>query len=131
MLDKILEESTDQHFHALIQTRNFQRRRDVIDDSLASEMIEETAESMWEPPEVLKKHTSVKKIGPDSGMLGFICVCVHSFFWTQVDYDWALFGFICSGSGSLLISPRCLLSYFAGFLFFLCGVGGWVGDNRF
>ncbi|XP_052187242.1 uncharacterized protein LOC127798008 [Diospyros lotus] len=52
MLDKILEESTDQHFHALIQTRNFQRRRDVIDDSLASEMIEETAESTWEPPEV-------------------------------------------------------------------------------
>ncbi|KAL7229863.1 hypothetical protein ACSBR2_008419 [Camellia fascicularis] len=52
MLDNILEESVDQHFHSLIQTRNLQRRRDVIDDNLAAEMTEETAESVWEPPEV-------------------------------------------------------------------------------
>ncbi|THG20920.1 hypothetical protein TEA_017696 [Camellia sinensis var. sinensis] len=51
MLDNILEESVDQHFHSLIQTRNLQRRRDVIDDNLAAEMTEETAESVWEPPE--------------------------------------------------------------------------------
>ncbi|XAR71687.1 hypothetical protein NMG60_11018072 [Bertholletia excelsa] len=52
MLDNILEESIDQHFHSLIQTRNLHRRRDVIDDNLTAEMIEETGESMWEPPEV-------------------------------------------------------------------------------
>ncbi|KAK6262393.1 hypothetical protein QUC31_008209 [Theobroma cacao] len=52
MLDNILEESVDQHFHALIQTRHMQRRRDVIDDNLAAEVIEEIGDSMWEPPEV-------------------------------------------------------------------------------
>ena len=52
MLDNILEESVDQHFHTLIQTRNVQRRRDAIDDNLSAEMIEETGESIWEPPEV-------------------------------------------------------------------------------
>ncbi|OMO86970.1 Tic22-like protein [Corchorus capsularis] len=52
MLDNILEESVDQHFHALIQTRHMQRRRDVIDDNLAAEVIEEMGDSMWEPPEV-------------------------------------------------------------------------------
>lgn len=52
MLDNILEESVDQHFHALIQTRHMQRRRDVIDDNLAAEVVEEIAESAWEPPEV-------------------------------------------------------------------------------
>ncbi|XP_057480521.1 uncharacterized protein LOC130767678 isoform X2 [Actinidia eriantha] len=51
MLDNILEESVDQHFHTLIQTRNVQRRRDAIDDNLSAEMIEETGESIWEPPE--------------------------------------------------------------------------------
>ncbi|XP_015571354.1 uncharacterized protein LOC8277083 isoform X2 [Ricinus communis] len=52
MLDNILEESVDQHFHALIQTRHMQRRRDVIDDNLAAEVIEEMGDSMLEPPEV-------------------------------------------------------------------------------
>ena len=52
MLDNIIEESVDQHFHALIQTRHMQRRRDVIDDNLAAEVIEEMGDSMWEPPEV-------------------------------------------------------------------------------
>ncbi|XWS37890.1 hypothetical protein CRYUN_Cryun19dG0084200 [Craigia yunnanensis] len=52
MLDNILEESVDQHFHALIQTRHMQRRRDVIDDNLPAEVIEEIGDSMWEPPEV-------------------------------------------------------------------------------
>ncbi|OIT26704.1 PREDICTED: uncharacterized protein LOC109214968 [Nicotiana attenuata] len=52
MLDNILEESVDQHFHSLIQTRHVQRRRDVFDDNLASEVIEEMGDSMWEPPEV-------------------------------------------------------------------------------
>ncbi|KAJ0043445.1 hypothetical protein Pint_17555 [Pistacia integerrima] len=53
MLDSILEESVDQHFHTLIQTRHMQRRRDVIDDNLAAEVIEEIGDSVWEPPEVL------------------------------------------------------------------------------
>lgn len=52
MLDNILEESVDQHFHALIETRNSQRRRDVIDDNLSAEAVEEMNESMWDPPEV-------------------------------------------------------------------------------
>ncbi|GMJ13589.1 hypothetical protein like AT5G62650 [Hibiscus trionum] len=52
MLDNILEESVDKHFHALIQTRHMQRRRDVIDDNFAAEVIEEIGDSMWEPPEV-------------------------------------------------------------------------------
>ncbi|KAL7003497.1 hypothetical protein U1Q18_004651 [Sarracenia purpurea var. burkii] len=52
MLDSILEESVDQHFHTLIQTRNLQRRRDAIDDNLSAEIVEEAGESIWEPPEV-------------------------------------------------------------------------------
>ncbi|XP_010261382.1 PREDICTED: uncharacterized protein LOC104600228 isoform X1 [Nelumbo nucifera] len=51
VLDNILEESVDQHFHTLIQNRHMQRRRDVIDDNLA-EVVEESGESLWEPPEV-------------------------------------------------------------------------------
>ncbi|XP_019055973.1 PREDICTED: uncharacterized protein LOC104613059 isoform X3 [Nelumbo nucifera] len=52
ILDNILQESVDQHFHTLIQNRHVQRRQDVIDDNLASEIAEENAESPWEPPEV-------------------------------------------------------------------------------
>ncbi|KAL0789390.1 hypothetical protein Bca101_005636 [Brassica carinata] len=52
VLDNILEESVDQHFHTLIQTRHVQRRRDVVDDSLTSEIMEEMGDSMLEPPEV-------------------------------------------------------------------------------
>lgn len=52
ILDNILEESVDQHFHALIQTRHMQRRHDVIDDNLAAEVVEEIGDSIWEPPEV-------------------------------------------------------------------------------
>lgn len=52
MLDKILEESVDQHFHSLIKTRHSNRRRDIADDNMASEVFEENAESIWEPPEV-------------------------------------------------------------------------------
>lgn len=52
MLDNILEESVDQHFHSLIQTRHMQRRRDVVDDNLAAEVIEEIGDNLWEPPEV-------------------------------------------------------------------------------
>ncbi|XP_057952230.1 uncharacterized protein LOC131146579 [Malania oleifera] len=51
MLDNILEESVDQHFHALIQSRRTQRWRDVVDDNLA-EVVEENGDSLWEPPEV-------------------------------------------------------------------------------
>ncbi|KAK2983587.1 hypothetical protein RJ640_023121 [Escallonia rubra] len=52
LLDNILEESVDQHFHGLIQTRQLQRRRDIVDDNLAAEALEESGESVWEPPEV-------------------------------------------------------------------------------
>ena len=51
-LDSILEQSIDHHFHHLIQSRHVQRRRDVIDDNLAAEVLEDNAESLWEPPEV-------------------------------------------------------------------------------
>lgn len=57
VLDNILEESVDQHFHTLIQTRHVQRRRDVVDDSLTSEIMEEMGDSMLEPPEV---HISIR-----------------------------------------------------------------------
>lgn len=51
LLDTILEESVDQHFHALIQTRR--QHRDVFrDDDSDAELIDETGESMSEPPEV-------------------------------------------------------------------------------
>lgn len=60
MLDNILEESVDQHFRSMIQTRNMQRRRDVIDDNLAAEVIEEMGDSMWDPPEVQNQCFAVK-----------------------------------------------------------------------
>ncbi|KAL5727175.1 hypothetical protein ACHQM5_000399 [Ranunculus cassubicifolius] len=52
MLDNILEESVDQHFHSLIQIRHMQRRRDVIDDNVTAEVVEDNSDNMWEPPEV-------------------------------------------------------------------------------
>lgn len=52
MLDNILEESVDQHFHALIQTRRLQRRREIVDDNAAAEVLEEIGDSLLEPPEV-------------------------------------------------------------------------------
>ncbi|KAL3837661.1 hypothetical protein ACJIZ3_022252 [Penstemon smallii] len=53
MLDNILDESVDQHFDALIQTRHLNRRKDVVvDDNLPAEIVEEMGESMWDPPEV-------------------------------------------------------------------------------
>nr|XP_010925830.1 uncharacterized protein LOC105048266 [Elaeis guineensis] len=52
LLDNILEASVDQHFHTLIQNRHRQRRRDVIDDGLAAEVVEENGDSLFEPPEV-------------------------------------------------------------------------------
>lgn len=54
-LDNILEESADQHFHALIETRHIQRRGGGgIDDILSAEAAEEMEESVWDPPEVQK-----------------------------------------------------------------------------
>lgn len=61
MLDNILEESVDQHFHSLIKTRHLNRRRDIIDDNMAAEALEENAESIWEPPEVQEV---MDEIGP-------------------------------------------------------------------
>ncbi|GMH18374.1 hypothetical protein Nepgr_020215 [Nepenthes gracilis] len=52
ILDNILEESVDQHFHSLIQSRRLHRRRDVIDDNLTAEVIEESGDNIWEPSEV-------------------------------------------------------------------------------
>jgi hypothetical protein len=53
LLDNILEASVDQHFDSIMQNRHTQRRRDIVDDSLTSEIIEESVESLLEPPEVL------------------------------------------------------------------------------
>ncbi|KAM7499715.1 hypothetical protein LguiA_024129 [Lonicera macranthoides] len=53
MLDNILEESVDQHFNTIIQSRHLQRRRDIVDDNIeGAEAFEEITESVWEPPEV-------------------------------------------------------------------------------
>ncbi|KAK2420933.1 Tic22 family protein [Trifolium repens] len=52
MLDNILEEAVDQQFHTLIQTRRIQQRQDVVDDNLVAEVVEETTDSLGEPPEV-------------------------------------------------------------------------------
>lgn len=52
MLDNILEESVDEQFDSLIQSRDLQRRRDVVDDNVTADIVEEMGESIWEPPEV-------------------------------------------------------------------------------
>lgn len=52
MLDDILEDSVDQHFNSLIQTRHLQRRRDIIDDNMGSDLLEDNTDNVWEPPEV-------------------------------------------------------------------------------
>lgn len=52
MLDNILEESVDQHFNSMIETRHMQRRKDVVDDNLPAEVVDDTADSLWDPPEV-------------------------------------------------------------------------------
>ncbi|XP_073526308.1 uncharacterized protein [Phyllobates terribilis] len=51
-LDNILEESIDQHFNALTQSRHVHWRRDVMDDNLPVEVSEETTNNMWEPAKV-------------------------------------------------------------------------------
>ncbi|CAO2186262.1 unnamed protein product [Urochloa humidicola] len=61
VLDNILEASVDQHFHSIMQNRHTQRRRDIVDDSLTSEIIEESADSLLEPPEVQEL---MNEIGP-------------------------------------------------------------------
>ncbi|KAL6626996.1 hypothetical protein ACP70R_030722 [Stipagrostis hirtigluma subsp. patula] len=61
MLDNILEASMDQHFNSIMQNRHTQRRRDIVDDSLTSEIIEESADSLLEPPEVQEL---MNEIGP-------------------------------------------------------------------
>ncbi|TVU22960.1 hypothetical protein EJB05_32683, partial [Eragrostis curvula] len=61
LLDNILEASMDQHFHSIMQNRHTQRRRDIVDDSITSEIIEETADSLLEPPEVQEL---MNEIGP-------------------------------------------------------------------
>lgn len=52
MLDDILEDSVNQHFNSLIQSRHLQRRRDIIDDNMASDLLDDNTDSVWEPPEV-------------------------------------------------------------------------------
>ncbi|KAL4557032.1 hypothetical protein LXL04_035202 [Taraxacum kok-saghyz] len=52
MLDDILEDSVDQHFHSLIHTRHVQRRRDIIDDNMGSDLLDDNTDNVWEPPEV-------------------------------------------------------------------------------
>lgn len=61
LLDNILEASMDQHFHSMIQNRHIQRRRDIVDDSLTSEILEESADSLLEPPEMQEL---MNEIGP-------------------------------------------------------------------
>ncbi|KAL4568516.1 hypothetical protein LXL04_024130 [Taraxacum kok-saghyz] len=49
MLDDILEDSVDQHFHSLLHTRHVQRRRDIIDDNMGSDLLDDNTNNVWEP----------------------------------------------------------------------------------
>ncbi|KAF5790548.1 hypothetical protein HanRHA438_Chr09g0396231 [Helianthus annuus] len=69
MLDDILEDSVDQHFNSLIQTRHLQRRRDIIDDNIASDLLDDNTDNVWEPPEVQEV---MDEIGPPSIPLSII-----------------------------------------------------------
>ncbi|XP_078174714.1 tic22-like family protein isoform X2 [Carex rostrata] len=51
VLDNILEASIDQHFHSMIQNRHIHRRND-FDDNLTAEIIDESIDNLFEPPEV-------------------------------------------------------------------------------
>ncbi|CAN1264444.1 hypothetical protein LINPERPRIM_LOCUS11945 [Linum perenne] len=63
MLDGIIEDSVDQHFHSLIQSRHMQRRRDVVDDNFAEEVMEEMADSLMDPPEVDEMMDEMGNVG--------------------------------------------------------------------
>ncbi|EAY73093.1 hypothetical protein OsI_00969 [Oryza sativa Indica Group] len=63
LLDNILEASMDQHFHSMVQNRHTRRRRDIVDDSLTSEMMEESADSFLEPPEVQELMNEIGPVG--------------------------------------------------------------------
>lgn len=52
LLDNILDASMDQYFHSIIQNRHIQHRRNIIYESLTSEILEESADSLLEPREV-------------------------------------------------------------------------------
>ncbi|KAI7754498.1 hypothetical protein M8C21_012823 [Ambrosia artemisiifolia] len=69
MLDDILEDSVDQHFNSLIHTRHLQRRRDIIDDNIASDLLDDNTDNVWEPPEVQEV---MDEIGPPSIPLSII-----------------------------------------------------------
>lgn len=53
MLDNILQDSVDQHLHALIQTRHLQCRQDILGDNLSDKAVEEMTETLLEPSEVV------------------------------------------------------------------------------
>ncbi|CAN0902864.1 hypothetical protein LINGRAHAP2_LOCUS22239 [Linum grandiflorum] len=63
MLDGIIEDSVDQHFDTLIQTRHMQRRRDVVDDNFAEDVMEEMADSLMDPPEVDEMMDEMGNVG--------------------------------------------------------------------
>nr|GMC58271.1 Tic22-like family protein isoform 2 [Ipomoea batatas] len=72
MLDNILEDSVDQHFHSLIRRRHFQRRRGVMDDdigNIAADLVEEMDNSTWEPPELQE---AMNEIFPDFPLMSAI-----------------------------------------------------------
>ncbi|KAM0902463.1 hypothetical protein ACQ4PT_019285 [Festuca glaucescens] len=82
MLDNILEASMDQHFHSIIQNRHVQRRRDIVDDSLTSEILEESADSFFEPPEVKEL---MNEIGPAGIPLSIVTKAAEIQFLDVVD----------------------------------------------
>ncbi|KAK1663368.1 hypothetical protein QYE76_051527 [Lolium multiflorum] len=82
MLDNILEASMDQHFHSIIQNRHVQRRRDIGDDSLTSEILEESADSFFEPPEVKEL---MNEIGPAGIPLNIVTKAAEIQFLDVVD----------------------------------------------
>lgn len=64
MLDNILEESVEQHFHALIQTRHIQRRRAGVDDieNLGEDVLEELGDNTIDTMEVQDIYDAMDEI---------------------------------------------------------------------
>uniref|UniRef100_A0A0A9EYQ1 Uncharacterized protein n=1 Tax=Arundo donax TaxID=35708 RepID=A0A0A9EYQ1_ARUDO len=72
----------DQHFHSIMQNRHTQRRRDIVDDSLTSEIIEESSDSLLEPPEIQEL---MNEIGPAGIPLSVVAKATEIQFLDVVD----------------------------------------------
>nr|GMC64810.1 Tic22-like family protein isoform 2 [Ipomoea batatas] len=69
MLDNILEDSVDQHFHSLIRRRHFQRRRGVMDDDIGNIAADLIAYGILQRHEI---HEAMNEIFPDFPLMSAI-----------------------------------------------------------